>query len=600
MKKIFALTLCLLIALGATPVCAHIFEGEYIYSSVVTLPEDDGSGYPITGVNTERYRENSYIEELIVPENIVRLGEELFYWCFKLRTISLHGGIQSIGEKCFYGTAYYNDESNWDADGVLYIGDNLIRADPERIGTTYEIPSGVRLIADGAFRGCYGLESVTIPDSVEYVGKDAFADTALLTAGEREDGLLYVDSILIACDTIACDAEVAGVVEIREGTRTIADAAFLDADGVTEVRCPDSLRHIGQDAFCGCSALKKMDLNRTETVGRGPFYGCDELSVLTVSEENAFFTVRDGVLFDKEQTTVVRCPQKKTGTVVLPETTVRIAAYSFTDCAELERVVVPEGVLFVGYDAFHGCGLRELTLPESVEYIDKYAFCECDGISEVAIPSGATYLGDGAFMGCSGLETVSFGEAIDELRDYTFADCENLTTVRLVASSGKALSWISYSAFSGTRFLQNTTRYENGLLLLGGKYLIRAAEDVKTCDIPEGVVGIADGALSDVSDLRVVRIPSGVRKGLWGLAVSIDDSVRIDYDGTTEDFERVYDGYLNDLNLHTNDLRFATAAFGVLLFLLIGFVVGVRVWESVRRKKESCELRNGEDETNEG
>lgn len=598
MKKLFALTLCLLTALGATPVSAHIFTDDYYgCDGVVTLPEDDGSGYPVTGVSTTAYRERSYIEELIVPENIVRLGESTFYWCYNLRTISLHDGIQSIGEECFYQTAYYQDENNWDESGVLYIGDYLICADPERIGTTYEIPSGVRLIADGAFRGCDALESVTIPDSVEYVGKDAFADTALLSAGEREDGILYVDSILIDCD-----AEVAGVVDVREGTRTIADAAFLNVVGVTEVRCPDSLRHIGQDAFYGCSALRKIDLNRTETVGRGPFYGCDGLSGLTVSEENAFFTVRDGVLFDKEQTTVVRCPQKKTGTVALPETTARIAAYSFTDCAELESVVVPEGVLFVGYEALRGCGIGELNLPDSVEYIASYAFCECDGLAEVAIPAGATYLGVGVFMGCSALETVSFSESIGDLKDKTFADCENLTTVRLTSSetTDDVLEWIAQDAFEGTRFLQDTTGYENGLLLLGGKYLIRVGEDVRTCDIPQGVVGIAYGAFDDCDALRVVRIPSGVRKGMWVAAVSIDDSVRIDYDGTTKDFERVYDGCLDDLNLYTDDLRLATAALGAMGLLLIGFVVGVRVWESARRKKENCELENGEDEKNAG
>ena len=178
MKRIFAFMVCFVMLLSTSPVYAL---SPLDWDGVLTLPEDDGSGYPVTGVSTEQYQFDSDIEEVVVPENIVRLGSKLFVGCYNLDKITLHDNIQVIGEDCFSGTAYYDDERSWDQSGVLYIGNCLISADPERIGSEYEIRPGTYLIAVGAFRGCSTLEKVTIPDSVRFVGTDAFADTAVYT-----------------------------------------------------------------------------------------------------------------------------------------------------------------------------------------------------------------------------------------------------------------------------------------------------------------------------------------------------------------------------------------------------------------------------------
>ena len=68
----------------------------------------------------------------------------------------------------------------------------------------------------------------------------------------------------------------------------------------------------------------------------------------------------------------------------------------------------------------------------------------------------------------------------------------------------------------------------------------------------------------------------------------VDSSVKVHYNGTAEEFEDIY-GYIDDLNLYTNDLRNTALMMCGLLVLTIGFMVGVKVYESVQTKKECYE-----------
>ena len=585
MKKALIIAVCLLMMFTAMPTYAlSPLNGD----GVLTLPEDDGSGYPATGVNTEQYQFDSDIEEVVVPENIVRLGSKLFVGCYNLDKITLHDNIQVIGEDCFSGTAYYDDERSWDQDGVLYINNCLIRADPERIGNEYEIRSGTYLIADGAFRGCNTLEKVMLPDSIRFVGKDAFADTAVYTNGVRENGILYLDQILVDCTD-----ETNGAITIRDGVKTIADAAFEKAIGITEVTCPDSIKYIGQNAFNGCTLLKNADINLTETIGRNVFTGCDSLTVIAVSEANSSFAVHNGVLLDKEKITVIRCPQKKTGSIELPDTTKKIAAYSFAGCTELDEVSIPEGVIFIGYEAFKGCGIRELTLPESLEYIASYAFSECHNIIQAKIPTGVTYLGACTFMDCDNLQSVEFGERFSELEYETFAYCENLETVNIINALDDELTYIAGDAFEGTKFIQDESMYKNGMLIINDQYLIKVADDVEVCNIPKGISCIAGAAFGyEDTALRKIKIPSTVST-IWPALYYVDDHVKVYYDGTAEEFEDIY-GYIDDVNLYSNDLRNTFLLIGGLLFLTIGFVVGIKGYETFQRKRYGEGVNCGE------
>lgn len=576
MKRILVSLMCLIMMIFSIPVSAS----AAINDGILTLPEDDGTGYPVTGI-ADQYSHDGDIYKVIVPDNIIRLGEEAFFYCSNLSEIKLNSNLQLIGENAFTGTAYYEDPNNWES-GVLYIGDCLIKADPKAIGDHYEIQDGTRLIACSAFKDCESLNSIVIPSTVEYVGTDAFSNTGFYNnLSNWDNGLLYLDHILIATKK----DEIAGKVKIKDCVRTVADSAFIYCSDITEVICPDSIVHIGTDAFWDCHKLTKVRLGaKVKTLGRGPFRFCTELLEIDVDEQNEHFAVVDGILYNKELSHVIRCPQKITGKVILPISVTKINAYAFEWCTELQYVEIPKGCIFIGNSAFSVCeNLTDLVILEGMEYIDQYAFSYCNNIKSVVIPDSVYNLGSYSFACCMKLNDATLGNGITFLKNGLFESCENLNYVEL----GNDITEISNTAFRGTKYISNVANYQNGLLIASEKYLIRVAGDVVECKIPYGITLIADGAFelpAETGNLRSLSIPHSLISINWDAFYDVPDDVPVYYDGTIYDFIRVTDFDWDFLNLYTEDYYSAIRIVIILWSILAAFVIAILAYNRIQKK----------------
>lgn len=119
-------------------------------------------------------------EEVIIPEEVKEIGAWAFYECRSLIKVKLHTDISFIGENAFLDTAFYESSENWQ-DGVLYLNNCLIKA-KKNVNETYFVKDGTRLIAQGAFRNCSRLERIYIPECVEKICDEAFAECENLKA----------------------------------------------------------------------------------------------------------------------------------------------------------------------------------------------------------------------------------------------------------------------------------------------------------------------------------------------------------------------------------------------------------------------------------
>lgn len=576
MKRFIAAIMCVAIVLTMSTVTAFASSED---SSVLKLPEDDGTGYPVTGISGDSYKNNDDVTKLVVPENITRLGERVFIGCSNLEQIKLHDKIQVIGESAFERTAYYEDKDNWE-NGVLYIGDALIKADSKKIGEIYSIRKGTRIIADGAFKDCQKLSSITVPDTVEYVGTDAFVGTAYFETQENwSDNMLVLDHLLLAIDN-----EYAGIVDVPEGIITIADGAFAHSK-ITELTTPDSLKYIGYNAFWDCQNLTKVSIAKSvTTIGRGPFRMCTDLSDIFVHEENEMFSVVDGVLYNKQLSAVIRCPHRLTGDVVIPRSVTKINAYAFEWCTGIESIAIPEGCVFIGNSAFSVCeNLSDVILPESMEYIDHYAFSYCNSIESIAVPDNVYYLGKYAFTCCMDLKEVVLGDKITVLKEGLFESSEKLNTVNL----GGNIEEISDSAFRFTKYISNVSKYRNGLLIASDKYLIKVAQDVVNCTIPSGVTVIADGAfenLSEESSIKEVHVPSSVKKFNWGAFVDVPEKIPVYYSGSWNSFVSKTEFDWDCINLHTTDFKTTIWSVVTLSGVFVLFVSGMVIFNNLKKR----------------
>lgn len=166
---------------------------------------------------------------------------------------------------------------------------------------------------------------------------------------------------------------------------SIGRQAFRDCSGLTSVTIPNSVTSIGEEAFYASGLTSITIPNSVTSIKRGCFSCCYYLNAINVASDNPNYSSIDGVVFDKQQTELIYCPERKEG------------AY-----------IIPNSVISIGYDAFGGCGrLTSVTIPNSVTSIGEQAFVACSGLTSITIPNSVTSIGESAFDFCNSLTSVT-------------------------------------------------------------------------------------------------------------------------------------------------------------------------------------------------
>ena len=286
----------------------------------------------------------------------------------------------------------------------------------------------VTSIGSSAFEGCSGLTSVTIPNSVTSIGISAFWGCSGLTS-----------------------------VTIPNSVTSIGSGAFAGCRRLTTVTIPNSVTSIGGFAFSGCSGLISISIPQSVTsIGDYAFGDCSGLTEINVESANTNYASENGVLFNKDKTTIVCYPAGKAETTY----------------------TIPNSVTSIGSSAFAYCsGLTSVTIPNSVTSIGDYAFGGCSKLSEIYVESANTNYEsqDGVLFNkttiicypANKIETAyTIPKSVTNIGNYAFDNCINLTSVTIPNS----VTSIGGSAFDGCRDLKQITcyaTYENGLPTLG-------------------------------------------------------------------------------------------------------------------------------------
>ena len=221
---------------------------------------------------------------------------------------------------------------------------------------------------------------MSLPDSVNYIGKYAFCLTGLET------------------------------FTIPDGVTTIEEGAFFKCTGLTNVIIPDGVTSIGDYAFRGCTNLTSVTLPDSVTsIGYSSFYDCTGLTSVTIG---SYVTEIDAYAFRG-------CTNLTS--VSLPDSVNYIGKYAFC-LTGLETFTIPDGVTTIEEAAFYDCtSLTVIELPDGLTLIDMGAFFNCESLSSITIPDTVTTIGDNAFDGCSSLANVTIGNNVTSIGEYAFA-----------------------------------------------------------------------------------------------------------------------------------------------------------------------------------
>ena len=282
----------------------------------------------------------------------------------------------------------------------------------------------------------------------------------------------------------------------------IGNGAFSGCEQITELEIPDGVIEIGASAFVGCSSLTNAVVGRgVSSIGAYAFSGCDALKSIIVDASNLSYKSIDGILYSKDGTAVICCPEGKSGAVIIPDGVVDINDYAFSGCTGLTSIVLSDSLKTIGTSAFSSCVyLTGVKIPDGVVSIGGAAFSMCESLAEVEIPSSVTSVGWSVFSYCSSLAKVVIGDGVPVICDYMFSGCKSLKTVEIPASVRK----IESNAFEGCSNLANVT-ISDGVEEIGYS-AFEGCSGLTGLNIPASIKMIGGSAFEKCSQLQSIEV----------------------------------------------------------------------------------------------
>ena len=433
--------------------------------SEVTYPETDGTTYTVTSIGEEAFHECRGLTSVTIPNSVTSIGSSAFYDCSSLTSVTIPYSVTSIGSAAFSCCSSLTSVTI--PESVTSIGDYAFNACQSL--TSFVIPNTVTRIGNYTFCGCNGLTSVTIPESVTSIGIYAFYLCSSLTT-----------------------------VTIPNSVISIGYNAFHYCRSLTSVTIPYSVTSIGSAAFSCCSSLTSVTIPESVTIiGEDTFLGCVNLTDINVESDNTKYSSQDGVLFNKDKTTIVCYPAGKTETTyTTPESVTSIGSSAFYDCSSLTSVTIGNSVKSIGNYAFGMCsGFTTLTIGSGVENIGTNAFTNCP-IETLAYNSN--YVGSifRSTFPYADIKTINIGDAVTSIDDGTFQNCTHLTSL----SIGSGVETIGTDAFKNCPI--ETLTYNSNIA--GAK--LDGLTTLKTVNIGDAVTTISNGAFRNSTGLTDINV----------------------------------------------------------------------------------------------
>ncbi len=334
------------------------------------------------------------LTSITIPDRVISIGHYSFTDCYDLASVTIGNVVQSIGVNAFTRCSSLKEISI--PSSVTSIGDHAFSSCTLLEEVT--IGSGLTQIDYKAFTNCTSLSHIYFEGDAPTLASDVFRASGspvahyLATASgwtssfgglqtaqwypytyNIENGQVSITGYTGATRDITLPDSVQGLP-----VTGIADDAFRDQTTLISIRFPDSLAHIGENAFTGCSSLKAF----------------------WATQANPNFTSIRGVLFDNERETLIAFPPGAfgfRGTYHIPTSATHIANEAFADASKLSHIIIPEGVLTIGEGAFRNCIFTDITIPASVTSIAERAFSNCSRLASIHFQGDAPAAGTALF-----------------------------------------------------------------------------------------------------------------------------------------------------------------------------------------------------------
>ena len=413
------------------------YKGGYTYGLEIPSTID---GKKVSEIGYYAFYYADIAGPVTIPDTVKTIDSMAFYYCDRIGPINIGSGVTYIDPSAFILT--YNNPSyeiastnkNYKSiDGVIFSkdGKEICFYPQGKSSDNYTIPSSVETVGKYCFAGCARIKNISIPNSVKTLEYAAFAECTKLTQ-----------------------------ITLNQNLEVIGDYAFnyLNIESIT---IPAKVKEIGATAFVNAKKLKNIN----------------------VDTNNNYYSSVNGILFNKDKTTLLIYPAGKTeATYEIPSTVKIVDENAFID-VPIKSIIIPNSVEELRDWCFARTNITTITIPNTVK---KMGYGICAGCTELksAIVNSSTNLPYEMFYECTNLSKITLNNNIEEFDSRVFMNCTSLTEITLPTNLKK----IVYS-FIGCTNLKNVV-------------------------IPAGVTYINKGAFPettniDISKTKLIKLETG-------------------------------------------------------------------------------------------
>ena len=578
-KRLIAAFLTLCMVLTAMPLAgltatAEVSSGDFEYAfyngdtiqitsytgdaTTVNIPSEI-DGYTVAAIGWGCFERNTEIIAVTIPDTVTIIGNLAFYRCTSLKEIHLPDSVAQINSSAFgectsleeitisdktthidslafQGTAYYNNTDNW-KNGVLYIGNHIIKADPAVLSGVYTIEPNIISIADEAFLDCTLLTGLIFSNDVifdynspyisgskgTFTGCTSLKKVVFLNYGSAYSSYYFPCYSLFECESLqeiqgysgsvievlaynhnipftsrgilptkfsyeVLDDGTAAITGYEGGVEELVIPQEIDGYKITEIKensigtinmtqpsgeidvtrgyvlhlskiiMPEGLLRVDEYAFGNLWNMREIYFSSTvEEIGFQAFFNCNSIERIDVADNNSTFASQDGVLYNKEKSTLIQYPvAKQEKTYQMPESVKDIRNFAFSGLTFLEELTLPKSIAFDGitqYTFDEANSLKNIYVAEDVNSLYK----SIDGVlfydiakatnnvdhielelvrypagkteTNYTVPSGVTTIENYAFSGCNLLTSVTLPDSVASIRVFAFDSCDDNLTI---------------------------------------------------------------------------------------------------------------------------------------------------------------------------
>ena len=195
---------------------------------------------------------------------------------------------------------------------------------------------------------------------------------------------------------------------------------YIEEEGVTRAVIPEGVKEIRHHAFDHCNNLTSIHIPKSidpDWFDGLVLWDCDELTEITVDDDDQHYISEGGVLYNKDKIELIRCPNGiDIERFVVPETVRSICEKAFRGCYNIHEIIIPGKLDHIGISVFEECtSLKHIEFPRYMNCsFNDDLFMGCHELEKIIVPAGVYCICPNAFEFCYSLKKLVLGKDLDQ------------------------------------------------------------------------------------------------------------------------------------------------------------------------------------------